>query len=65
MRVEHELRPPRCPGLPGAYDVHRARVAAFEGRYKVIAEPFDRYDLNKLLARIAAHDANTPAPLTA
>lgn len=44
-----------------------ARLAAFEQRYNAVAEPFDwkftRDDLNRLLARIAAHEHDAPAPL--
>jgi hypothetical protein len=44
-----------------------ARLAAFEQRYNGVARPFDwtftRDDLNALLARIAAHEADTPLPL--
>lgn len=43
------------------------RLAAFEDRYNMLAEPFDwtftREDLNDLLQRIAAHDSLAPAPL--
>lgn len=46
-----------------------SRLAAFEDRYNAVAEPydwtFDRYDLNKLLERIAEHDPQTPLPLAA
>ena len=48
-------------------DEIRDRLAAFAVRYNAIAEPFDwtfdRYDLSKLLERIAEHDANARAPL--
>ena len=53
------------------YDVDQiaARLAAFEQRYNNLAEPFDwtftRDNLNDLLARIAQHDAVTPAGLPA
>jgi hypothetical protein len=53
------------------YDLDQitARLAAFEQRYNNLAEPFDwtftRDNLNDLLARIAQHDAVTPAGLPA
>jgi transposase len=44
-----------------------ARLAAFESRYNDVARPFDwkftRDDLDKLLVRIAAHEAQAPLPL--
>jgi len=45
-----------------------ARLAGFEQRYNAVAQPFawkfTRYDLNKLLARIAAHEHDAPKPLS-
>ena len=44
-----------------------ARLAAFEDRYNAVSKPFDwrftRDDLDRLLARIAAHDDKAPLPL--
>ncbi len=44
-----------------------ARLAAFEDRYNAVARPFDwkftRGDLERLLIRIAAHEAQAPLPL--
>jgi BMFP domain-containing protein YqiC len=44
-----------------------ARLAAFESRYNDVAKPFDwrftRDDLDKLLVRIAAHEARAPLSL--
>ena len=45
----------------------QARLEAFECRYNALAQPFDwkftRNDLDKLLVRIAAHEAAAPLPL--
>jgi transposase len=45
-----------------------ARLAAFEQRYNAVATPFDwkftRDDLDRLLARIAAHEDASPLPLS-
>jgi len=45
----------------------QARLEAFERRYNALAQPFDwkftRNDLDKLLVRIAAHEAAAPLPL--
>ena len=50
-------------------DEIRDRLASFEDRYNAVATPFDwtfdRHDLNDLLKRIAAHEANAPLPLAA
>lgn len=43
------------------------RLAVFEARYNTVAQPFNwkftRDDLNRLLARLAAHQHHTPPPL--
>jgi hypothetical protein len=49
-------------------DTLTERVLAFQDRYNATATPFDwrftRTDLDRLLDRIAAHEATAPAPST-
>ena len=50
-------------------DAIASTLASFEDRYNAVPEPFDwrftRDDLDKLLARIAAHEEAAPLPLPA